>query len=264
MVRILMIGHGAIASYVAADLKTRNDIEPVGVLCRRGRETAALKALGDDFPPLAALPDPAGIDLVLDCAGHAALDQHGAAVLGAGIDLMTVSTGALADDALATRLEEAAVAGKARLHLVPGAIGGIDALSAAKAGGLDAVTYRGRKPPAGWKGSPAETGLDLDRLEAPATHFSGSARDAARLYPKNANVAATIALAGLGFDATQVELIADPGLHHNVHEIHASGAFGRLDLTLEGNPLPGNPRSSALTAMSMARAVRRLLDPIRL
>ncbi len=264
MVRILMIGHGAIASYVAADLRTHDAVRPVGVLCRPGREAAARRALGEDYTPLAALPDPATIDLVLDCAGHNALAQHGVSVLRAGIDLMTVSTGALADEALATGLEEAARAGKACLHLVPGAIGGIDALSAAKAGGLDAVTYRGRKPPAGWKGSPAEKHFDLDRLDAPTTHFNGSARDAARLYPKNANVAATIALAGLGFDATQVELIAEPGLHQNVHEIRASGAFGRLALTLEGDPLPGNPRSSALTAMSMARAVRRLLDPVRL
>ncbi|MEM1049496.1 MAG: aspartate dehydrogenase [Pseudomonadota bacterium] len=264
MVRILMIGHGTIASYVAADLRTHDAVEPVGVLCRPGREAAAYRALGDAYPPLPALPDPAGIDLVLDCAGHDALSQHGAQVLSAGVDLMTVSTGALADEALAASLEEAAVAGKSCLHLVPGAVGGIDALSAAKAGGLEAVIYRGRKPPAGWKGSPAETSLDLDRLTAPATHFIGSARDAARLYPRNANVAATIALAGLGFDATRVELIAEPGLRHNVHEIKARGAFGRLDLTLEGNPLPGNPRSSALTAMSMAQAVRRRLAPVRL
>ncbi|MEY8838441.1 aspartate dehydrogenase, partial [Cribrihabitans sp. XS_ASV171] len=114
----------------------------------------------------------------------------------------------------------------------------------------------------GWKGSPAEERLDLDRLDTAATHFEGTARDAALAYPKNANVAAAVALAGAGFEATRVRLVADPGVSANIHEIHAAGSFGQFHFRIEGHALPDNPRSSALAAMSVVAAVARQTAPI--
>ena len=261
MLDILIIGHGAIASYVAKCIRDMDDARLVCVICREGREQNALDAVGTELVAVNAVSQiSCKVDLAIDCAGHQALRDHGAAILEKGIDLMTVSVGALTDDGLAAHLDASARKGKARLQLLTGAIGGIDALSAARVAGLDRVVYRGRKPPAGWKGSPADKTLDLETLAEPACHFSGSARQAAALYPKNANVAATVALAGLGLDETQVELIADPALRRNVHEIEAEGAFGKLHLTLEGNALSNNPKSSALTAMSIVEAVRKRLQ----
>lgn len=252
---VALIGRGAIARYVAAELQARG--VPLGAWILRREGTAA----AGDAPGAPVVTDagqlPAGIDLIVDCAGHGGLAQHGPGILGRGMDLITVSLGALADDDLFRALDRAAMRGGARLHLASGAIGALDCLAAARVGGLDRVAYVGRKPPAGWKGSPAEAVADLDSLAAPCVHFQGSARRAAVDYPRNANVAAAVALAGIGFEDTQVQLIADPSVSANVHEVHAEGAFGQFAFRIEGRALPDNPRSSALAAMSVVAAILR-------
>ena len=260
-VRIALIGHGPIAAHVAAHLPV--GVQLIGALCRPGRDQAARAALG--VPVAQALQGlPGRPDLLVDCAGHSGLRAHGVAALGAGVEVLTVSVGALADAVFCAELEAAARAGGTRLCLASGAIGALDALAAAAMGTGLQVTYTGRKPPQGWRGSRAEKVLDLDALTAPATHFTGTARAAAQAYPKNANVAAAVALAGAGLDATRAELIADPGATANIHEIAAEGAFGRFRFQIEGLPLPGNPRSSALTALSLLAALRQRGAAIRL
>src|SRR5690606_34624506 len=140
-------------------------------------------------------------------AGHEALSQYGVAALNQGSDLVIVSIGALAHDDLWQELQAAAT--RSKIILPAGAVAGIDALSAARRGGLDAVSYSARKPPASLS---SELPSDRETIV-----FEGSAREAALKFPKNANVAATIALAGIGFDATRVRIVADPGVTENIH-----------------------------------------------
>ncbi len=244
--RIAIIGTGAIASYVQAALAAT----PHTIMAFLVRPERVSEAPERYVGSVTLLPD--ALDLVIDCAGHGALRDHGSAILERGLDLVSVSVGALADTALSDELEAAAEQGNARLYLASGAIGALDCLQAARVGKLEGVTYVGRKPPKSWKGSPAETVTNLDTLQSGAvTHFHGSARDAALRYPANANVAAAVALAGIGFDSTEVRLVADADILENIHEIQAHGDFGAFQFRISGRSLPDNPRSSALAAMSV-------------
>jgi aspartate dehydrogenase len=259
MQTIAIIGCGAIGETVARYLADYEHIAIAVAIVEPGMESRARDVYGKDIEIAHDVERVSTqVDIAADCAGHPALRQHGEAILSRGIDLVSVSSGALADADLQGRLAAAERAGGSHLHLVSGAIGALDALSAANVGRLTQVTYRGRKPPQGWRGSPAEAKLDLDALAKPTVHFSGSARNAALEYPKNANVAASVALAGVGLDDTTVELIADPGAERNTHEIVAEGDFGRFEFCIEGKSLPDNPRSSAIAAMSVVREILRV------
>ncbi len=258
---IAILGHGAIAGYVMDQIRDQHDIKVSAILARVPSIEKA-KAFAKGICPVITSSHqlPGDVKLVIDCAGHEGLLAHATDILSAGIDMFTISTGALADVEFFNQLEISARKGNSRLKLLSGAIGGIDALMAANVGELSSVKYVGRKPPTGWKGSPAEHQCDLMALTNPFTHFEGTARSAAIQYPKNANVAATIALAGIGMEDTKVELIADPNITKNTHEIHAMGSFGNFQLKIEGKPLPGNPKSSALAAMSIVQELRRRIS----
>ena len=256
--KIGIIGHGAIARYVMGRLALSDHVLSA-ILLRAER----IPESGSDlhFGSVDDLPD--DIDVMIDCAGSGALVSHGPGILRRGIDLITVSLAALADEEAYANLRDAALQGGVRLYLASGAIGALDCLRAASAGQLKQVTYTGRKPPRGWVGSPAENVLDLENLTSGSRiHFDGTARQAALSYPRNANVAAAVALAGLGFDATKARLIADADLSANVHEIEASGDFGRFQFRIWGNSLPDNPRSSALAAMSVISKLDQMSSPV--
>jgi aspartate dehydrogenase len=255
-----LIGCGGIAKDVLAALRAAPQgtgaVDVVGALARPGRAQAARAAL----PGIEIMESLDGLlarhpALVAEVAGQSAVAEFGEAVLRRGVDLLVISIGALAEAALFKTLQAAAEAGGARLLLPAGAIGGVDAIAAMRLGGLHSVRYRSVKPPAAWRGSPAEELVDLHRLTKRAVLYRGVAGEAALRFPQNANVAATLALAGLGFDRTEVELVADPEASGNTHEIEAEGAAGHIFIRLQGKPSPQNPKTSALTALSVARAI---------
>ena len=262
---VLLIGHGAIAREVLKHLAPDQPAVVRSVLVRPARLEEARAALPQSIEVVADLDDLKAVPrLAAECAGHAAVVQYGEDILRRGIDLIVISIGALADRELYQRLAAAAAAGGAKLLLPAGAVAGADALAAARVGGLERVTYTSRKPPKAWKGTPAEDACDLDKLTEERLLYRGAADEAARLYPQNANVAATIALAGSGFDETEVRLIADPDAAGNVHQVHVEGAFGEFDIEVRGRPLPDNPKTSTLAAHSVVRAIRNRAEAIEI
>jgi aspartate dehydrogenase len=254
VLNVVLIGYGAIGQAICRRLKGDGLVTVSHVVVREHRVAevqAALLASGSTAQAVAAVPF--GAALVLECAGHEALTAHVLGALKAGCECAVMSVGALSERGLPEQLAEAAQAGRTQVHLLAGAIGGIDALASARQAGLVDVTYVGRKPPQGWKGSAAEAVVNLSTLSQATVIFEGSAREAAHTYPKNANVAATVSLAGLGLDATRVRLIADPAVTENIHEIQARGEFGEMQVTMRGKPLAENPKTSALTVLSALR-----------
>ena len=254
--RIALIGCGAIGTALLELVHQDAGVEIVAIVVNT---PDAARATAQRFAPrarvLTSVPAE-GIDLVLEAAGHRAIEQHVLAALARGVPAIVASVGALSEPGLPERLEAAARQGRTQVELIAGAIGAIDALSAARAGGLEQVRYTGRKPPQAWKGTPAERLFALDTLTTATVVFEGTARAAAAQYPKNANVAATVSLAGIGLDRTVVRLIADPTLVDNMHQVEAHGAFGSLELTMRNKPLAANPKTSALTVYSAVRALR--------
>lgn len=260
--RIALIGCGAIGTALLELVREDAGLTVAAIVVP---DTAPALATAARLAPVAqvlqAVPAQ-GIDLVVEAAGHAAIEQHVLPALARGVPAIVASVGALSAPGLPEQLEAAARQGRTQVQLIAGAIGAIDALAAARIGGLDSVRYTGRKPPRAWQGTPAEQGRDLAALQAETVIFEGSAREAATLYPKNANVAATVSLAGLGLDRTQVRLIADPSVAENVHQVEAAGAFGRFELTMRNQPLAANPKTSALTVFSAVRALRSRVAPL--
>lgn len=253
--RVAFIGWGAIAR-TAAEMLTDDPVAIVAVAIRdksAARTGVPREAALIDAPDELADTRP---DLVAEVAGREAVEPWGLVALRAGADYVVSSVSAFADPAVLESLRDRARWPAGRIHISPGALAGVEALSAARSLGIDTVDHHIVKPPAAWRGTPAETACDLDALTAPITFFRGDAAETAERFPKNANVAMTTALAGIGPEATVISLVADPASSTNRHEITASGAFGRLEVSIANNPLPANPRTSAMAALSLVRAIR--------
>ncbi len=254
MLRVGLMGCGAIGSVVARELSA-GAVDGAGL-------TAVLDPivehpLGvDDRDSLLSLSD-----VVVEAAGHAALRDNGVAVRESGTDLLVVSIGALADDDLETRLRWA---GGGRLFLCTGAIGGFDILRAAMLlGPLEEVSITSTKPAVAlsrpWMDRAVQDALTNG--SEPITVFGGSAREACGRFPESANVTATLSLATVGFDRVQVRMVGDPAATRVRHVVDAVGAAGSYELSFENAASPDNPRTSAVTAYSVLRALGDIRRP---
>ncbi|MDQ0269829.1 aspartate dehydrogenase [Cytobacillus purgationiresistens] len=195
------------------------------------------------------------VDAVVEAATVEVVQEFAATILSSGKDLILSSVGALADADFYSELEAICHKVGTRIYLPSGAVGGLDILKAARSNGdLASVSITTTKPPHALANAPKD---ELTVI------FDGSATEAIKLFPKNINVSIILSLAGLGTDKTKVKIISDPNATKNSHTIDATGAFGKLSLAIENDPMPSNPKTSYLAALSVLATLKNKDELIR-
>lgn len=257
--RVGLIGLGAIGRKVAelAEETAPGRLHFVGALVRepgRHREGISMPLVATVSDLLALNPD-----VVVEAAGHDAVREHCPAILASGCDLLFLGVGAFADPEVERNILSAAIEGRATAQVASGAIGALDAISAAAVGGIEKVTHNVRKP--------ARTLLphdEADALTGPHEMFRGPVREGALIFPESINVAAAVSLAGLGLDDTEVCVIADPTVDRNQHEVEVTGTFGWMKFEIRGIPTEENPKTGRIVAMSVVSNLLRRTEPLRI
>ena len=256
-------GFGAVGRVVAEHLDRGIDGLALAAVSARdiARAEAAMAGFARPVPvlPLARLGEAA--EIVVECAPAAHLRELAEPALTHGRLVMVLSCGALLDHFdlvdLARRLG-------GRILVPSGALLGLDAVTAAVEGGISRVHMVTRKPPRGLAGAPylEANAISVSGLSQPERVFTGTAREAARGFPANVNVAAALALAGIGPDRTTIEIWADPSLNRNVHRIEVEAEAARFSMEIENVPSAENPRTGRLTALSVVAALKKLSAPL--
>ncbi len=256
-------GLGAIGLKLARVLD--QGVEGLHLVAVSARDQAAAGCKLRDFrapPRLTTLEGLAAADIVVEAAPAAVFEQIAGAAIEAGRILVPASVGALLPR---MHLIERARASGARIVVPTGALLGLDAVRAAAEGPVESVTIESRKPPRGLEGAPylVEHGIDVRGIIAPKRVFQGNAFDAAAGFPANVNVAAALALAGIGPMRTGVEIWADPSINRNTHTIRVEAQAARITMTIENVPSEENPRTGQITALSMLACLRGLVSTLK-
>jgi aspartate dehydrogenase len=267
--RVGIIGGGTIARLLLHHIRSGEigDGEVVAIVGRSHASKGSGLAAEFRVPFLIGVDDLLARqpDVVVEAASHEAVRAFVPPLLNAGVSLIVLSGGALADDALRETLGRAAAQHGGLLYVPSGGIGGLDALKAACIAGVDEVTIAVTKPAVAWKGIPyvERLGIDLDHLGAPTTLYEGPARAGVPHFPANVNIAAVLSLAGIGLDRTRLRVVADPKLVHNTHYIEVRGKTGNISIKLENVPSAENPKTALLACYSALAALRTLHSRVR-
>lgn len=262
--RVAIAGFGAIGSTVARRLDQGLPGLELAAVSARRPEQARERMAGLARPvPVLALAELAGhADVIVECAPAAVFRQVAEPALQAGRLLMPASVGALLQH---WDLVELAERSGGRIVVPTGALLGLDAVRAAAEGEIDEVRMITRKPPSGLAGAPylEERGIDVEGIEEARKVFEGSAREGAKGFPANVNVAAALSLAGIGPDRTRLEIWADPTLTRNTHRIVVEASSARFEMQIENVPSEDNPRTGKITALSVIAGLRGLTSTLK-
>ena len=255
-------GLGAIGLKLARALDAGVDGLRLVAVAARDQVKAENNLRGFRAPPrVVTLHGLAEADIVVEAAPAAVFEQIASAAIEAGRIFVPASVGALLPRMhLVRRAHETG----ARIVVPTGALLGLDAVRAAAEGRVDSIAIESRKPPRGLEGAPylVKHGIDVSGLTAPLRVFEGNAFDAAAGFPANVNVAAALAMAGIGPDRTTIEIWADPQIDRNIHRIEVEADAVRLQMQIENVPSLENPKTGRLTPLSVIALLRKLSSPL--
>ena len=264
MLTVAIAGLGAVGLPLARALDDGIDGLALGAVSVRNRARAERALQTFRAPPeIVPLDRLAHHDIVVEAVPAAIFEQVAVPAIAAGRLFVPVSAGALLSrHHLVRRARQTG----ARIIVPTGALLGFDAIRAAAEGPVDSITLESRKPPAALVGAPyiERLGLDLDAVTEPMRLMSGNALEAAQGFPANLNVAAALALAGIGPVRTRVEVWVDPTITRNTHTIRVESAAARMTMTIENLPSQENPRTGQITAHSVIACLRGLVQPLKI
>jgi len=254
---------GTIGLQVAKKLDEGIDSLSLTAVTANDRERASARVADFNTPPAIIAPEElaASADLVVECAPAAIFRDIAEPVIEAGKKLMPLSVGALLSHwDLVDRAKETG----ARILVPSGALLGLDAVRAASEGEFESVTMVTRKPPAGLAGAPhlINNNIDIENLSEPKLVFEGTARDGAKGFPANVNVAAALSLAGPGPDNTSLQIWADPTIDRNTHTIKVVANSASFEMKMLSIPTTEKPATGRIVALSVIASLRAQTAPL--
>jgi len=259
--RITIVGCGSIGSRLA---KAADDMDEVKRIYLVDKDKGAADAIASKLKKAIVVDSVEEelyhCDLVIEAACQAAAKTIIPVVVARGVDIMIMSVGSLVDDDFRKAIFLKAKNAEAKIFLPTGAMCGVDGLRAADNDHIDSVeliTTKGPKSLAGVEYL-IDKGIDVDAITEKTVVYSGPAREAVSVFPKNINVAATVSLVGIGFDRTKVVIVLDPATTSNSHELRVEGKFGKSVCHTFNVPEADNPKTSHLAVLSAISALKRI------
>ena len=257
--KIGIVGCGAIGTEIARAIKKKIIPAKLAAVCDTDiSRSASLIKTTHLKPSIATLSQLVSLsDIVVEAAGVHAVKDIARECIKKHKTLLIMSAGALLNDPhLVTKARKR----NCTIIIPSGALAGLDAVKAAKLGGIKSVTLTTTKPPRGLRGAPyfKKQKIDLEKITKPTLVFNGNASQAIKGFPANINVAVILSFAGIGPQRTKVRIIADPSVRSNIHEIRLIGNSGTIIARTENIPSPSNPKTSYLAILSAISALQQI------
>ncbi len=264
MLKVGLIGCGAIGTEIGCALQTKfKHAAKLTYICDRNPAAVQRfqKKLKHRYQLLSISEIIRKSDFVIEAASQHAVKQIVPLALKNGKRILVLSVGGLLHVPQVFKSKSLGF-----LHVPSGAVGGIDALLAARQGKIKRVTITTKKPLKSLAGAPfwEKSAWQNKKITKPVTIFEGPAIEAIHLFPQNINVAATLSLAGIGPRKTKVKIMTSPDYKRNIHDIMIEGDFGRIEAVSENLPSKHNPKTSYLAILSAIATLEKIFANIKI